>query len=202
MSASDDDFIDVAATVAGAPVSPFGGGGAFGDGNDALRALSGDDGGATSASTSRQSPPPVAASASAPPAPRHHSRRGGWFSSLFGGGGAFPAAVQAARSRTVRREKEREIPEWKKREGGKPWKKNFAVLSTLSLSHRPLSFYNPPSPLSLSPSLPATGHRPPGPLVSWSLFRRGEKKTRERGERKRKRDASKKPLDARFKKKN
>lgn len=99
---SDDDFVDVAATVASS--SSVHGSGGVGDGNDAFRALSGrlgdDDGAVMSASTSsqHQTLPPAAS-------PQHSSRRG-WFSSLFGGGGAFPAAVEAARSKTVRAREE------------------------------------------------------------------------------------------------
>ena len=168
MSASDDDFIDVAATVAGvaSSSSPVNGGG-IGDGNDALRALSGrlGDDGAMSASTSsqhqHQTLPPAA---SAPP---HHSRRG-WFSSLFGGGGAFPAAVQAARSKTVR-EKSLELEGWRdshveKREGETLEKLSLSVSLCLSLSlSLSLSFLSHPSrskpSLSLSLSPRSSRHR-------------------------------------------
>ena len=170
---SDDDFIDVAATVAGVSSSSpsVHGGGGFGDGNDALRALSGrlggdDDGGAmpsASASTSsqhHQSRP----SASAPP---HHRSKRGWFSSLFGGGGVLPSAVQAARFKTVRDRKARSGRVEKRESGGGGEKTFRCPVSLFSLF---FSFYSPRrfQTLSLSPSLfPATGHRPPGPLVSW-----------------------------------
>ena len=170
MSASDDDFVDVAAVAAS---SSLAGGGGFGDGNDALRALSGHlDGGAmmsssASASTSSQQP--------AAPAPLpHHSSRRSWFSSLFGGGGAFPAAVQAARSRTVRerrkslerreRERERELKERGKNLG----KKLLRCPISLALTTAVASFTKPLS-LSFSSLFPPTGHQPPGPLVSSSI---------------------------------
>lgn len=101
---SDDDFIDVAATMASGSI----GGSASGDG--ALRALSGSlhGGGAgggrmSTATTTTSTSSQHLDRQSSPPAPASSSRRG-WFSSLFGGAGAaIPAAVQAARSKTVSR---------------------------------------------------------------------------------------------------
>ena len=181
MSASDDDFIDVAATVAAS--SSRAGVGIAGDGSDALRALSGhvsgggDDGASTSSQHRHQSPSPVAA-ASAPP-PRH-SRRGGWFSSLFGGGGAFPARSKTVRRRDQKlgkRERERDSQD------GKPWKKNFAVPSTLSLlsllSLFSLSLSPPPLPLFTNPllSLPLASLYKPSPLSPSSRHRSSTTRT-------------------------
>ena len=154
MASSDDDFIDVAATVAGG-----------GDGDAALSAGGLDLGRSSStgaAALLRRSPSPSTSEqqrdrrrpSPSASAPTPHSRRG-WFSSIFGGGGALPAAVQAARSKTVRemeRRRERKGEAEREKERGdalekKPWKKTSSSLS-LPNQKKKLS----PFSFSLSPS--------------------------------------------------